>query len=188
MRGRRPVAAVREDVLGTASALLADVGLAGLTIERLARDSGVSKTTIYKHWPSVGALALDAYFHSVEDVLAFPDTGDIRADLRAQLREFIRLMRGPAGRLVAELIGRAQLDPELAVAYRERYSAERRRIAVGRMRAARDLGQLRPDLDLETVIDQLWGAVYHRLLIPDQPLTEPLADLLVDNLFDSIAG
>jgi hypothetical protein len=28
----------------------------------------------------------------------------------------------------------------------------------------------------------MWGACYHRLLLPDQPLTETFADALVQNL------
>jgi hypothetical protein len=43
-------------------------------------------------------------------------------------------------------------------------------------------GQLRADIDPETIVDQLWGACYHRLLLPDQPLTEDFAHALVDNL------
>ncbi|MGW5202080.1 hypothetical protein [Streptomyces spiralis] len=45
----------------------------------MARLSGVSKTTLHKWWPSKGSLALDGYFHAVEETLAFEDTGDIRA-------------------------------------------------------------------------------------------------------------
>lgn len=47
-------------------------------------------------------------------------------------------------------------------------------------------GQVRADVDPEVVIDQLWGAGYHRLLIPDRPLTEEFAEALVRNLFRGI--
>jgi Tetracyclin repressor-like, C-terminal domain len=59
-------------------------------------------------------------------------------------------------------------------------------LAVSAMEAAKTRGQLRPDLDPESVVDQLWGACYHRLLLPDQPLTEEFVDALVDNLFRGI--
>ena len=36
------------------------------------------------------------------------------------------------------------------------------------------------------MVDQLWGACYHRLLLPDQPLTDEFADALVANLFDGV--
>jgi AcrR family transcriptional regulator len=186
-RGRRPADEVRADVLHTVGEILLEDGLANFNIERVARLSGVSKTTIYKWWPSRGALALDGYFHRVEATLAFPDTGDIRADLTVQLNTFGHLVaETPAGRLLAELIGAAQTDPELAAAYRALYSSERRHLAVARMQRAQDAGQLRAAVDPEVVVDQLWGAVYHRLLIPDEPITTTFIAALLDNLLDGI--
>ncbi|MFI9486044.1 TetR/AcrR family transcriptional regulator [Promicromonospora sp. NPDC052451] len=188
-RGRRPADEVRGDVLRAVGELLLAEGIADLTFERVARVAGVSKTTLYKWWPSRGALALDGYFHAVEQTLAFPDTGDIRVDLRDQLRAFVHLMTAtPAGRILTELIGQAQTDQDLAVAYRTLYSSERRRLAAERLRAAQEAGQVRDDVDVQVVVDQLWGAVYHRLLIPDEPVTESFADALVTNILLGIAG
>lgn len=187
-RGRRPAAEVRSEILDAAAGLLFDEGMAGFTIEKVATLSGASKMTIYKWWPSKGAVALDGYFHRVEPELEFPDTGDIESDLRTQLHSFLRVIRdSPAGPVIGELIGQAQSDPELKSAYLERYSGPRRAKAVLAMETAKDRGQLRADLDPETVVDQLWGACYHRLLLPDQPLTDEFVDALVDNLFRGIA-
>jgi AcrR family transcriptional regulator len=187
-RGRRPAAEVRSEVLEAAAELLFAEGMAAFTIEKVANRSGASKMTIYKWWPSKGALALDGYFHKVEPQLAFPDTGDIEADLRTQLHAYLRVIcDSAAGRVIAELIGQAQSDPELKAAYLQRYSSPRRALAVAAMEKARERGQLRAGLDAETVVDQLWGACYHRLLLPDQPLTHEFVDALVDNLFGGIA-
>ena len=187
-RGRRPAAEVRSEVLEAAAELLFAEGMAAFTIEKVANRSGASKMTIYKWWPSKGALALDGYFHKVEPQLAFPDTGDIEADLRAQLHAFLRVIRdSAAGRVIAELIGQAQSDPELKAAYLQRYSSPRRALAVAAMEKAKGRKQLRAGLDAETVVDQLWGACYPRLLLPAQPLTHEFVDALVDNLFGGIA-
>lgn len=187
-RGRRPADEVRGDVLRAVGEVLLDEGIAELTFERAARLSGVSKTTLYKWWPSKGALALDGYFHAVQESLAFPDTDDIRADLLDQLHAFVHLMTAtPGGRILAELIGESQTDKELAVAYRALYSSERRRLAGERLQRAQELGQIRDDVDVQVVVDQLWGAVYHRLLIPDEPITDGFVDALVGNLLGGIA-
>ena len=187
-RGRRPAAEVRDDVVQAAAELLFAEGMGAFTIEKVANRSGASKVTIYKWWPSKGALALDGYFHKVEPQLAFPDTGDIETDLRAQLHAFLRVIRdSAAGRVIAELIGQAQSDPELKAAYLQRYSSPRRALAVAAMEKAKERGQLRAGLDSETVVDKLWGACYQRLLLPDQPLTDEFVDALVDNLFRGIA-
>ncbi|MFI7504048.1 TetR/AcrR family transcriptional regulator [Streptomyces sp. NPDC049687] len=186
-RGRRPADEVRADALDAAGALLLDRGMGAFTIEAVADRAGISKTTIYKWWPSKGALALDGYFHAVESALAFPDSGDLEADLTAQLHAFVQLLtRTPAGRVIAELIGQAQTDPDLAAALAQRYSAPRRELAVRRMLRAREQGQLRADVDPEIVVDQLWGACYHRLLLPDLPVTEEFATGLVAHLMRGI--
>ena len=187
-RGRRPAEEVRADVLKTVGRLLLSEGSADLTFERVARLAGVSKTTLYKWWPSRGALALDGYFHAVEQTLAFRDTGDVRADLIRQLRAFATVMtETPGGRVLAELIGQSQTDADLAAAYRALYSTQRRRLAGERLQKAQAAGQVRPEVDVQVLVDQLWGAVYHRLLIPDEPVTDDFVVALVSNLMDGVA-
>ena len=187
-RGRRPADEVRADVLTTVGDLLLTEGSGELTFERVSRLAGVSKTTLYKWWPSKGALALDGYFHAVEQTLAFDDTGDIRADLVSQLRAFANVMtETPGGRVLAQLIGESQTDQDLAVAYRNLYSSERRRLAGERLSRAQEAGQLREEVDVQVLVDQLWGAVYHRLLIPDEPITDDFIVALVSNLMDGVA-
>jgi AcrR family transcriptional regulator len=186
-RGRRPAAEVREQVLAAAGELLLTEGMAGFTIEKVAARAGASRMTIYKWWPSRGALALDGYATKVRTVLEFPDTGDIERDLTAQVLAFTRLLTDTgAGKVIAELIGASQTDPELASAFRERYSAPRRALAVERMNKAVEQGQLRENIDPEVVVDQLWGACYHRLLIPDEPITDEFARALVHNVLVGI--
>lgn len=186
-RGRRPTELVRAEVLAAAGELLFEAGMAGFTIEAVAARSGASKMTIYKLWPSKGALALEGYFATVESTLRFPDTGDVEADLTTQLLSFVRLLRDtPAGRVIAELIGQAQLDPNLKNAFLTSYSGPRRALAIERLNQGRARGQVRDDLDPESVIDQLWGACYHRWLLPNQPLTDDFAIELIRNLFHGI--
>ncbi len=186
-RGRRPADEVREEVLQAAGDLLFGEGMSGFTIEKVAALSGASKMTIYKWWPSKGALALDGYFRQVEPGLEFPDTGDIERDLRTQLSAFLGIIRDTVGGgVIGELIGQAQTDPELKAAFLQRYSGPRRALAVAAIRRAQDRGQLGANVDPEVVVDQLWGACYHRLLVPDQPLTAEFVDALLTNLFGGI--
>ncbi|MGW4566849.1 TetR/AcrR family transcriptional regulator C-terminal ligand-binding domain-containing protein [Streptomyces sp. NPDC004561] len=188
-RGRRPAAAVRADALEAAGALLLEAGMGAFTIEAVAAKAGISKTTIYKWWPSKGALALDGYFHAVEQALSFPDSGDIEADLGAQLRAFVHVVtRTPAGRVIAELIGQAQTDPDLAAVLLTQYSGPRRALAVEAMRRAQERGQLRAEADPEVLVDQLWGACYHRLLLSDLPVTEEFTANLITNLLHGVAA
>ena len=186
-RGRRPADEVREEVLQAAGELLFADGMSGFTIEKVAALSGASKMTIYKWWPSKGALALDGYFRKVEPELGFPDTGEIERDLRAQLHAFLGVIRDTVGGgIIGELIGQAQLDPDLKAAFLQRYSGPRRALAVAALRRAQERGQLDANVDPEVVVDQLWGACYHRLLVSDQPLTADFVDALLANVLRGI--
>lgn len=186
-RGRRPAAEARQAILAAAGALLFEGGLPAITFERVAARSGASKMTLYKWWSSPGVLALDAYFAAVEDTLAFADTGDLARDVRAQLHAFVHLLTDASGgRVIAELVAAAQSDRDLAAAFAIHYTRPRRQLAVDRLARAQRRGQLRADVDLEVVVDQLWGACYHRLLLPDQPLDIAFADGLLRNLLGGI--
>lgn len=186
-RGRRPTEQVRAEILQAAGRLLLSEGMAAFTIERVAAVAGASKMTIYKWWPSKGALALEGYAATVDALLTVPDTRDIEADLTTQLLTYVRLLREtPAGRVTAELLGEAQTDPELAAAFRRTYSGPRRAIGRAALRTAQQRGQIRADADPEVLIDQLWGACLYRLLMGDEPLTDDFARIVVRNLLHGV--
>ncbi|GGM18131.1 TetR/AcrR family transcriptional regulator [Promicromonospora citrea] len=180
-RGRRPAGEVRAAVLAATGRLLLEEGLPAVTFDRVAREAGSSKVTLYKWWPSPGALAAEAYFARSAPVLAFPDTGDLRADLVSQLTAFVRLMtRDGAGVPVSQIVGAAQTDPHVAAAWVEGYARPRRDLGLERLRTAQRKGQLRADADLHLLVDQLWGVCYHRLLVLREPFDETLVPRLVD--------
>jgi len=182
-RGRRPFADVRAAVLTAAAGTLFHDGIAAFTIDGVARRAGVSRVTVHRHWPSRGALALDAFTETFRTDLAFQDTGDLRADLHAVLGAFARLMASePAGRAFAQLLGAAQLDPDLAEAIRERYFEPRRATALALLNGARDRGELPAGVDAAIAVDMMWGACYNRLLMPGLTgtLSEAFAHAVVD--------
>jgi AcrR family transcriptional regulator len=180
-RGRRPAAEVRAAVLAAAGRLLLRDGVHAVTFDRVATEAGASKTTLYKWWPSPGALAAEAYFAQSQAALEFPDTGDVRADLIAQLGAFVRwLTDDGAAKPVSELIGAAQMDASLADAWSQSYSLPRRELARERLRIAQRQGELREGADIDIVVDQLWGACYHRLLVLKVPFDESIVERLVD--------
>lgn len=181
-RGRRPAAEVRAAVLAATGRVLLRDGMQAVTFDRVASEAGSSKTTLYKWWPSPGALAAEAFFANSRRVLEFPDTGDVRADLISQLGAFVRWLKDEgAEKPVSELVGAAQADPNLARAWSESYALPRRELARVRLRIAQQHGQLRDDADLDVIVDQLWGACYFRLLVLKVPFDESLVVALVDH-------
>jgi AcrR family transcriptional regulator len=79
----------RRAILEAASELVADTGFVRLTVEAIAARAGVGKQTIYRWWPSKGAVVFDALLAEglgAEGESRLPDTGDLRADLGASCR------------------------------------------------------------------------------------------------------
>ncbi len=62
-RGRPRSEDADRAILSAATELLAERGLGGMSMEEVAVRAGVGKATVYRRWPSRGALALDAHDH-----------------------------------------------------------------------------------------------------------------------------
>ncbi len=184
--GRPRSERARLATLEAAADLLVEGGLTAATMEAIAARAGVSKVTIYKWWPSRGAVAVDAYFHRFDETYSYVDTGDVAADLTTQVRLLIHAFRGRAGEIMAELIGRAQTDPALAETLRTGWLVPRREAAAAVLERAVARGQLRPDADIPTVMDELYAPLYWRLLMRHQPLDDALADELVRNTLEGV--
>ncbi len=184
--GRPRSERARLATLEAAADLLVEGGLTAATMEAIAARAGVSKVTIYKWWPSRGAVAVDAYFHRFDETYSYVDTGDVAADLTTQVRLLIHAFRGRAGEIMAELIGRAQTDPVLAETLRTGWLVPRREAAAAVLERAVARGQLRPDADIPTVMDELYAPLYWRLLMRHQPLDDALADELVRNTLEGV--
>ena len=172
--------------LEAAADLLIEGGLKSATIECIADRAGVSKVTIYKWWPNRGAVAIDAYFHRYRQTLDFVDTGDVASDLAAQLRLLIDAFSGRAGEVMAELIGQAQTDPGLAATLGSGWLQPRREAPAAVLRHAIDRGQIRPDVDVPTLMDQLYAPLYWRLMMRHAPLTDDFAEMIVRNILDGV--
>ena len=184
--GRPRSERARLAVLEAAADLLVEGGLSAATIEAVAARAGVSKVTIYRWWPTRGAVAIDAYFHPYRRTSVVVDTGDVAADLLAQIRLLEEAFRGRAGELMAELIGRTQADASLAEDFAAGWLQPRRTATADLLRAAVARGEIRPDVDLPTLLDQLFAPIYWRLLMQHGPLDEAFAAALVDNLLGGV--
>jgi AcrR family transcriptional regulator len=152
-------------------------------MEAIAARACVSKATIYRWWPSRGAVALDGLLDRVRETIAIPEGQPAVEALRYQVRALIALFAdSTSGSLMRALVAEAVSDPGLAAALREQWLAPRRAVALEILRRGQADGELRPDLDDAVVLDQLFAPVYHRLVYGHEPLDDGLADLLVDQL------
>ena len=184
--GRPRSERARLAILAAGADLLLEGGLAAATIEGIAARAGVSKVTIYKWWPSRGAVAVDSYFHRYRQTISFEDTGDLAHDLTAQLLTVISAFRGRAGEVMAELIGQAQSDPDLAETLRTRWLDPRRQASTALVQRSIDRGEIAPDVDIQALLDQIYAPLYFRLVMRHQPLDDSLAQTLVRTVLDGV--
>lgn len=162
----------RQAILRSTLKLLRRRGFADLSIEAIAADAGVGKTTVYRWWPNKGSLVVDAFASSTEGELHFPDSGSVFRDVSLQLNQWLSILRSPRGCTVAAVIAAGQSDPDLLEAFRARFLRPRREEAYRTLRRGIERGELPRNLDLDVVLDILYGAIYMRFLIRHDELTE----------------
>lgn len=93
--GRPPDLEKRQAILDAAREVLAEVGYASMTIDAVAQRAGSNRVMIYRVWDNKLALARDALLGGDDDFVV-PDTGDLRADLRAFTAQQVARMTRPS--------------------------------------------------------------------------------------------
>lgn len=184
--GRPRCDETRQAILRAAFALLEESGMARFTIEGVAARSGAAKTTIYRWWPSKGALAMEAYLTEVEALVAISESGSAVADLRRLMRLTAQVFASRTGRILAGLVAEGQTDPDTLAAYRHGVLEPRREVVRGILRRGIASGELRADLDLDATLDALYGPFFVRVLLTHAPLDEAYADRLTDTVLHGI--
>lgn len=151
---------------------------------------GAGLATRSRRWPTKDHLAI-AVIARMQDDVAVPDTGDVRADLTdyaEQIALGLNRMRR-AGRhgdpddhsagVVAELVAAAARHPDIGVLVREVFT-RRNELVLGLIERARQRGALNAATDPGLLFDQLAGALYYRLLITGRPIDRTYPDRLVN--------
>jgi len=163
-------------------------GFADLTIERVAEEAGVGKATVYRWWPNKAALVADVFASSVTQKLRFPDTGSVSRDMRQQMQQLVRILRSRRGHILSVIVGAGQRDATLIRAFRERFLKPRRAEAYTTLRRGIARGELPEDLDLDLVLDALYGPIYMRFMVGHDSLTPEFVDQLCELVLTGAAG
>src|SRR5690349_19886122 len=188
-RGRPRGAEAPRAILTATADLLAERGLAAMSIEEVAARAGVGKTTIYRRWPSKGLLALDAFVISFRAEQPQPDTGTLRGDMLSALHAWVRAVTQTAmGPLLTGLIAEAQHDAELRGAWRDRVLEPMRTQHRVMLDRAIERGEIPATVDRDVVLDLFFGAAEHRLLLGHLPMTGDFIAEVVDMILTGIAG
>jgi AcrR family transcriptional regulator len=171
--GRPRSEATRRAIEAAALDELRERGYASLTIEGIASRAGAGKQTIYRWWRSKADLVLDAMTDFADATVPIPDEGSLPGDLDAFLVASFR-QRGARPALVG-LMAQAVLDPEFASAFRERFLFARRAALRGILQRAVARGEMGRAVDLELLLDVVFGVLWYRLLLDHAPLDDAAA-------------
>ncbi len=164
------------------------VSLQKLSIERIAREAGVSKTTIYRWWPSKVAVVIDTFLDN--HVARTPIRDDIPAvdALREHVASLAEVYSGHEGRLIAQLIAECQYDPATMAEFKQRFWQPRQEVATALIRRAAEEGALRQDIPAEVIAELLYSPLYFRLLLQSGPLDRESTRTTLEAVLDGVAA
>ncbi len=168
----------QQAILQAALDLVSSKGFRAITVDQIAAEAGVGKTTLYRRWPNKAALVMDALLQLIGPQTDFPPSTRALNSLRKQLDLQAKFFRSKYGLLIRSLLAEAQSDEELARAFRERWIEPRRQGVIRTLKAAIKEGALRKNIDLETTTDMLYGPIYYRLLLGTGAIDAAFIDLL----------
>ena len=186
--GARRNPASQEAILDAAEAILREDGIAGFSIEAVARRARAGKPTIYRWWPNRTTLMLDVY-KRFKNARTFPDTGTLRGDLVAFLENQLlgfwkdRL----CGTVYRAVIAEAQSDKDAAAALFA-YQAERKAVAVQMIDLAKARGEVSEDVNGALIVDLIVSYAWHQLLLGRVAESMDGIEGVVDGILMGCAG
>ena len=151
--------AVRDAILNTTAALVAETGLLSVTMSQIAERAGIGRATLYKYFPDVEAILLAWHEHQIASHLGqLAEARDRavgpRAQLEAVLEAFALISHESHGHHDTELAAFLHRDHRVARARHQLHTLIRDLLAAG---AAS--GELRGDVGP----DELAGYCLHAL-------------------------
>ena len=156
-------------------------------MEAVAARAGVSKKSLYLRYPAKAALVWEAAFGKTKAV-ALPDTGDLRADLRAAYAWAVEEFAAPEARAALPgLLAEMSSSPELTQLIRSQIIEPEFNRIHGLLQRAQQRGEIRADADLPLVIDAFTGTALARATIMGHPLDQSAGERLVELLVAGLA-
>lgn len=127
--GRRRGDTLVQAIYAATLAELADVGFGRLTMEGIAERARTGKMSLYRRWSTLQELVLDTLTNALEESTTnTPDTGNLREDLIADLKNTREIMNSPIGSVMSTIISERPRYPDLLAAIRSQVLEPRSQI------------------------------------------------------------
>jgi AcrR family transcriptional regulator len=179
MRGRPKDKRIDEDVVLAVLDTLKSKGYRHVTIERIAKTVKRARTSLYRRWPSKRHLVAYAVVSTLESEPA-PDSGSLRQDLIFAVDTLRRAFSGPLGQALPGLVADMAHDSELARIIRGEVLNRRRMSIRNAILRGIARAEIRRDIHIDILIDQLTAPCYFRVLLSHARITRPYIEAVVD--------
>lgn len=184
-RGRPRSEQARKAILKSAYDLLTEQGVARLTIEAVAARAGVGKPTIYRSWSNARELAMAALLAEPDSETTVPQTDVPESDapiqdLTRQVCQVISIFATLRGRQVTQMMAAAEPDSELSKAFRNQIILKCREDGRTILHRAQTKNLVRTPLDIDLVLDLIYGPIFYRLLAGHEKLSEQTGREIVE--------
>ena len=163
----------RSSVLETVREQLQHGSLCTLSMEGIARQAGVGKQTLYRWWPSLADIALEALIGEASEHCPVPNTGNLENDLRTFLRGAFQVIQQRSGPLLRCLMLEAQKSADFRTKFCDRFIRIRQEALATLISRSESSAELR-----SLIIDMIFGTLWYRLLVGHRPLDDDAADQL----------
>ena len=173
--------ATRNIVLDAALIILQDKGVLSVTHASISAKTGISRTTLYRHWPKLDQLRNDAFKRAARPPHISPKTnGPLRADLTWLLGILMAaLNETPWGQIAPQVIAAAATDQEARSVIND-FMKERIASVEAIFAAAEARGELSPDVPVRYLVEMAIAVPYFRKLIAGFPLDHEWLDTHVE--------
>jgi len=161
-----------------------------ISIDKIAARAKVGKQSIYRWWGSKADLILEALTGRIlEATPPEPISNDGFADLASFLKRIFAATREPvANKALRILMAEAQFDSPFQKKFWDVFLSPGCSVLRNILARGVAVGQFRPDLDAETVVEVLVGAYWYRLLSgTPAPCDDAFAETIVRLLASGIA-
>lgn len=158
-RPRDPSVNVR--AMTSAVELFGETGWSAVSMDAVARRSGVSKRSMYLRWPNKDALLVEALKECLS-VVSDIDTGSLESDLADLAHQLIDLYAGPTGPAAMRLV--FEPGDASAVTILEELRQSQLRAARALVRRAIANGELPPGTSATLLLDTVCGAALNHVI------------------------
>ena len=173
--------ATRNLALDAALTILQSEGVLSLTHATVSAATGISRSTLYRHWPKLEHLRNDAFKRVATPPSIAPRTnGPLKADLTWMLGILMSaLTETPWGQVAPQVIAAAATDRDVKATIND-LMAERIASVEAVFEAARTRGELGSDVPIRQLVEMAIAVPYFRKLIAGLPLDHDWLDTHVD--------